>query len=247
MTGSVSGAYSYQMNMASLLYAGQAAGTARLSSAGSVSPVTPVAPVTSAMNEAVSNFDEYYGPAAEYVSGSTEESTAGAGVYNRFGRLINTSGTSAQEGSQTQEGDAALKGGSSKAGDAAQTGKKPISGMAEFLTTGDTSDLSASEIKTLKRMGRIECSTCTSRKYQDGSDESNVSFKNAAHIDPGAAAGKVMSHEAEHVKNAFAKAAKSGGRVVSATVSIKYAVCPECGREYVAGGLTNTTISTPQD
>ena len=47
MTGSVSGAYSYQMNMASLLYTGQAAGTARLSSARSVSPVTPVAPVTS--------------------------------------------------------------------------------------------------------------------------------------------------------------------------------------------------------
>lgn len=86
-----------------------------------------------------------------------------------------------------------------------------------------------------------ECETCKHRKYQDGSDEM-VSFKSAAHIDPGSAAAKVRSHEQEHVSNAYKKAAKGNGQVINASVSIKTAVCPECGRTYVAGGTTNTQI-----
>ena len=34
-----------------------------------------------------------------------------------------------------------------------------------------------------------ECQTCKNRKYQDGSDEANVSFKTAQHISPEAASG----------------------------------------------------------
>ena len=30
--------------------------------------------------------------------------------------------------------------------------------------------------------GQEECETCKNRKYQDGSDEANVSFKSAAHV-----------------------------------------------------------------
>lgn len=86
-----------------------------------------------------------------------------------------------------------------------------------------------------------ECQTCKERKYIDGSDE-NVSFKSAAHISPEASASRVMAHEAEHVSNAYTKAAQNNGKVVNASVSLHTAVCPECGRTYVSGGVTNTMI-----
>ena len=86
-----------------------------------------------------------------------------------------------------------------------------------------------------------ECQTCKNRKYQDGSDE-NVSFKTAAHVSPNAAGAAVRSHEGEHVANAYSKAAEKGGKVVSASVSVQTAICPECGRTYVSGGTTNTMI-----
>ena len=86
-----------------------------------------------------------------------------------------------------------------------------------------------------------ECQTCANRKYQDGSDEM-VSFKSAQHISPQASASRVMSHEMEHVSNAYKKAAQGNGKVLQASVSLKTAICPECGRAYVAGGVTNTTI-----
>ncbi|MGN0403230.1 MAG: hypothetical protein ACI4HQ_13360 [Acetatifactor sp.] len=86
-----------------------------------------------------------------------------------------------------------------------------------------------------------ECDTCKKRKYQDASDEM-VSFKSAAHVAPEAAASAVRAHEQEHVSNAYKKAAEKNGRVVNASVSIHTAVCPECGRTYVAGGTTHTQI-----
>lgn len=87
-----------------------------------------------------------------------------------------------------------------------------------------------------------ECQTCRNRKYQDGSDEANVSFKAASHVSPGAAGAAVRAHEGQHVSNAYKKAAQDDGEVVNASVSIHTAVCPECGRTYVSGGVTNTTI-----
>ncbi len=90
------------------------------------------------------------------------------------------------------------------------------------------------------------CETCRERKYQDGSDE-NVSFKSAAHISPNAAGAAVRAHEGEHVSNAYKKAAQEGGKVIHAGVAIHTAVCPECGRTYVSGGVTNTTLSIPKD
>ncbi len=86
-----------------------------------------------------------------------------------------------------------------------------------------------------------ECQTCKERKYQDGSDE-NVSFKSAAHISPEAAGAAVRAHEGEHVSNAYKEAAENGGEVVNASVTIHTAICPECGRTYVSGGTTSTTI-----
>lgn len=100
--------------------------------------------------------------------------------------------------------------------------------------------------KTEKRFGlkdpNEECETCEKRKYQDGSDEHNVSFKAAAHIDPNAAASAVRAHENQHVSNAYKKAAQDNGKVLRASVTIHTSICPECGRSYVSGGTTNTQI-----
>ena len=86
-----------------------------------------------------------------------------------------------------------------------------------------------------------ECETCKNRKYQDGSDEM-VSFKATGHIDPNNAASVVMSHEQEHVSNAYQKADAGNGEVVRASVRLKTDVGPECGRTYISGGETTTEI-----
>lgn len=93
-----------------------------------------------------------------------------------------------------------------------------------------------------RKSSPAECETCKNRKYQDGSDEM-VSFKSAAHISPEASASRVRAHEQEHVSNAYKKAAQNNGKVLAANVSIKTAICPECGRTYTASGTTTTKIS----
>ncbi len=52
-----------------------------------------------------------------------------------------------------------------------------------------------------------------------------------------------MAHEQQHVANAYEKAAKDDGKVVSCSVSLHTAVCPECGTAYVSGGTTSTSIA----
>lgn len=111
------------------------------------------------------------------------------------------------------------------------------SGINGAEKTDDIKNIGSTGIESPKG----ECQTCKNRKYQDGSDE-NVSFKAAAHISPEASAARVMGHEKEHVANAYTKAAEKGGRVISAGVTLKMARCPECGRSYVAGGVTRTLI-----
>lgn len=91
------------------------------------------------------------------------------------------------------------------------------------------------------RVDPVECQTCKNRRYQDGSNEM-VSFKTPGKISPGESYAKVRSHEQEHVTNAIAEGSKPGKELVSATVSLKTAVCPECGRTYIAGGTTRTMM-----
>lgn len=107
--------------------------------------------------------------------------------------------------------------------------------------TGNVQGTGDNVKKTGYRSSPAECQTCKNRKYQDGSDEM-VSFKAAGHIDPGNAAAVVLSHEHEHVANAYNKARNNGGEVARASVQLKQAICPECGRTYIAGGVTNTQI-----
>ena len=116
------------------------------------------------------------------------------------------------------------------------TFRKGITGAA------NTSTSNPDEIKkTGRKSSPEECQTCKERKYQDGSDE-NVSFKSATHISPESAGARVRAHEQEHVSNAYKKAAQKDGKVINASVSIHTAICSECGRTYVSGGTTNTTI-----
>ncbi|MDD6037220.1 MAG: hypothetical protein PUD20_00230 [bacterium] len=88
-----------------------------------------------------------------------------------------------------------------------------------------------------------ECETCKKRKYQDGSNEADVSFKAPGHISPQASASVVRAHEQQHVANAYEKAATGGGEVRNVSVALHTAICPECHTTYVAGGTTRTTIA----
>lgn len=88
-----------------------------------------------------------------------------------------------------------------------------------------------------------KCQTCKERKYVDGSNEGNVSFKAPGHISPEASASVVSAHEGEHVSNAVREGNEEGKQLVSASVTLKMAICPECHRSYVSGGVTRTTIA----
>jgi hypothetical protein len=86
-----------------------------------------------------------------------------------------------------------------------------------------------------------ECKTCSERVYQDDSDDPSVSFQTPGYISPESSASKVMSHEMEHVTNEKSNAENEDKEIVSQSVSLKSAVCPECGKNYIAGGETVTT------
>lgn len=85
-----------------------------------------------------------------------------------------------------------------------------------------------------------ECETCRNRRYQDDSNDSGVSFQSPTRLDPASAGARVRGHEMEHVRREKAKADEDGRRIVSQTVQIKTDICEECGKIYVAGGLTRT-------
>lgn len=129
------------------------------------------------------------------------------------------------------------------AGSFAYSGYSPVGSVgAAQSDNGITKNPGASDVKSAGRASSpADCQTCQERKYQDGSDEM-VSFKSAAHISPNAAASAVRGHEQEHVANAYKKAEQGNGKVLQASVRLKTAVCPECGRSYVAGGETTTKI-----
>ena len=100
------------------------------------------------------------------------------------------------------------------------------------------------EAGAIEKMAAMkECKTCKSRTYQDQSDDPSVSFQTPTHISPEQSASTVLSHEYEHVSNEQAKADREGRRVISQTVSLQSAICPECGKVYVSGGTTRTVTA----
>ncbi len=88
-----------------------------------------------------------------------------------------------------------------------------------------------------------KCETCEKRRYQDGSDDPGVSFKNPTRVDPRLAQAAVRGHEMEHVVRERAKAQQEGRRVVSQSVTYHTGICPECGKMYISGGTTRTVTA----
>lgn len=91
-----------------------------------------------------------------------------------------------------------------------------------------------------RKVGDGECQTCKNRKYQDVSDDSGVSYQTPTKISPSSAASAVMGHEQEHVVRNQAKAERDDREVLSQSVVLNTAICPECGKAYVSGGTTTT-------
>ena len=105
-----------------------------------------------------------------------------------------------------------------------------------------TGEAEVSEAKSAQEvMEESQCQTCKERKYQDGSDDPGVSYKTPTTIAPEQAATAVRSHEQEHVVREQSKAQREGREVVSQSVTMHTAICPECGRTYISGGTTRTT------
>lgn len=125
---------------------------------------------------------------------------------------------------------------------------RPVQG-ADAVTRGSdgTAQAAIDGVRNTASSSRVEkgeCQTCKNRKYVDGSNEGDVSFKAPAHIDPNHAAATVMSHEKEHVSNAIAEGSKENKELVQVSVTLHTSICPECGRVYVSGGTTHSTIRT---
>ena len=108
-------------------------------------------------------------------------------------------------------------------------------------------NMAADSLKTISEAAKIECQTCNSRRYQDVSSDSSVSFQTPTHIDPAASAAMVAAHENEHVVNEQHKAQQEGREIVSQTVTQKTAICPECKSVYVSGGETRTVSRQKTD
>ena len=94
-----------------------------------------------------------------------------------------------------------------------------------------------------KALEEGKCETCEKRKYQDGSDDMGVSFHTPTRVDPDQAASAVRGHEMEHVVREQAKAQREDRKVVSQSVTLHTAICPECGKTYISGGTTRTTTA----
>ncbi|MBP3578979.1 MAG: hypothetical protein J6K15_12790 [Lachnospiraceae bacterium] len=115
-------------------------------------------------------------------------------------------------------------------------GTEEASAAEEFNLPGDGKPTEGVEEDDHK------CETCENRTYVDGSNENDVSFKSPGHIAPESAASRVMAHEYEHVRNAYQEDKEEGKELINVSVSLKTAICPECGKTYVAGGETRTTM-----
>lgn len=109
-------------------------------------------------------------------------------------------------------------------------------------------ETNAAEAKSAQEvMEESECRTCSERTYQDGSDDPGVSFQTPTRIDPDQAPAAVRGHEQEHVVRNQAKAEREDRKVVSQSVALHTAICPECGRSYISGGTTRTVTKPDLD
>ncbi len=113
----------------------------------------------------------------------------------------------------------------------------PNTSAATLWQTEDTQEV----LSPAQKMQEAECATCEGRRYQDISNDPGVSFQSPQHIDPSQAARTVRAHEMEHVAHSQVQARMQGKEVVSQSVLLHNAICAECGRIYVSGGVTKTS------
>ena len=114
------------------------------------------------------------------------------------------------------------------------------------ITAEEGSDAAAGAEGVREAMEEGECQTCEQRKYQDGSDDAGVSYQTPTHIAPEQAGSAVRGHEMEHVTRERAKAIREGREVISQSVTVHTAICPECGKAYISGGTTRTVTAESQ-
>jgi hypothetical protein len=108
------------------------------------------------------------------------------------------------------------------------------------MTVGDSRRIQME--KARMKQESEPCQACATRRYQDGSNDSGVSFQTPTSVAPEAAASLVRAHEQEHVSREGAKARESGLHAMS-TVRIHTDICPECKKIYVSGGTTTTQFT----
>ena len=120
--------------------------------------------------------------------------------------------------------------------------KAPVGNDTQFNRITPEQDKVGNIIAT----GKTECQTCKNRKYQDQSDDPGVSFQTPAKISPEEAGSAVRAHESEHVAREQSKASRQNRQVISQSVILHSAICPECGRVYISGGTT-TTVTKAKD
>ncbi|MCH5185278.1 MAG: hypothetical protein J1F64_04045 [Oscillospiraceae bacterium] len=92
-----------------------------------------------------------------------------------------------------------------------------------------------------------ECPTCKNRRFVDKSNDIGVSFSSPQRLDSPGAEMIVRSHENEHLSAAYRKAFREGKTVVRQSVTIYKRSCPDCGTNYVAGGVTRTVTKMRAD
>ncbi len=135
---------------------------------------------------------------------------------------------------------------------ASQTARQGSNNFASQASAAASSQTAVGKTATATQSDNISdksdpnyvCQTCKERKYQDQSNDPGVSFKAPTHIAAGSSAAAVMSHEQEHVSNEKASASSEGRKIVSQTVVLHNAVCPECHKPYVSGGETTTVTAS---
>jgi len=104
----------------------------------------------------------------------------------------------------------------------------------------------AAKSETENKIENHECKTCAARRYKDQSNDPSVSFQTPTHVPASQSTSAVAGHEMEHVRNEDAKARREDREVIHSSVSIQYAVCPECGARYAAGGETRTVTRSKE-
>lgn len=97
-------------------------------------------------------------------------------------------------------------------------------------------------VKELGKAKPSECMTCKNRKYVDRSNDMGVSFKTPTRVSPQSSYAAVSAHENQHVGGAVGQGSQPDARLISVSVRLKMAVCPECGTQDGAVSQNNEYI-----